>query len=62
MAHQEPSITHLVRFDAESAKAFKCEYERAKAAGAEQFSFLGADWLVSYARYVCEYLATRGLL
>jgi hypothetical protein len=62
MATSEPSITHLVRFDADSAPAFKHAYEEARDAGAEQFSFAGGDWLVSYARYVCEYLKERGLL
>lgn len=55
-------VTHLMHFNVQLARAFKRRYLKAVADGAEQFSFNGGDFLTSYAKYVCEYLATKGLL
>lgn len=39
--------------------AFKKRYNQAVKDKEEQFTFKGAEFLTSYAKYVCEYLAMQ---
>jgi hypothetical protein len=47
--------TH-VNYDRPKLRRLRAAYEKAVAAGASQFDFEGAELLVSYARYLIEYL------
>jgi hypothetical protein len=58
---RDMTTDHLIRFDAAKAKRLGAAYKAALASGAEQFSFEGADFLTSYAKYVLEYLSTKGI-
>lgn len=55
-------MTGHISFDEDRALRFKAAYEKAVVAGVDQFNFEGSDFLVSYAKYVLEYLTDRGLL
>jgi hypothetical protein len=45
-----------IRFDKAKLERLRAEYERASKAGEDQFTFEGALFLVSYARYMIQYL------
>lgn len=45
-----------------TAREFRKAYQQAVDAGDDQFTFEGHEVLVSYAKYMCEYLTTQGLL
>lgn len=51
-----------IYFDKATARAFRDAYEKARDAGQEQFTFAGNEVLLSYARYMVEYLKSKGLL
>lgn len=53
---------HFINFNRHKARRFKEAYEHAVNQGVEVFAFEGADFLVSYAKHVVEYLKARGLL
>lgn len=55
-------MNNTINFDKESAKEFRAAYHQARDAGEDQFTFQGHDVLVSYAKYLCEYLINKGLL
>lgn len=48
--------TPMVEFTPATLARFKTAHAQAKAAGKDQFDFDGNLWLVSYAKYVIEYL------
>lgn len=48
-----------VSFDIPTRERLRQAYEAAKAAGTDVFTFEGNEYLVSYARYLLEYLDTR---
>ena len=51
---------YIVRMTPEDAKELRRLYEKTKGAGKELFRFRGKDFSTSYAKYVLEYLDTRG--
>lgn len=48
-----------VQFDRPKLERLKAAIKAAEAAGAETFTFEGHDYLVSYAKYLVEYLESR---
>jgi hypothetical protein len=52
-------MTDNISFDRAKRDALRDAYEAAKAAGQEVFQFDGHDILVSYAKYLLEYLDGR---
>lgn len=46
-------------FNSFTLKHFKNAYDRARREGHEEFSFDGQQYLVSYAKYLIEYLESR---
>lgn len=55
-------MTDQINFTRETAKEFRAAYRQAVAENQDQFTFQGHEVLVSYAKYLCEYLITQGLL
>lgn len=55
-------MTNTINFTRETASEFRAAYKKAVAENQDQFVFRGHDVLVSYAKYLCEYLTTQGLL
>lgn len=55
-------MTDSINFDKQTAKEFRAAYLVCTATGQEQFTFQGHEVLVSYAKYLCEYLTNQGLL
>lgn len=49
----------MIDFDRPKLDRLKKDYDKAKASGAEQFTFDGEVYLVSYAKYVIEYLESQ---
>lgn len=52
---------HNMQFDKASADALRKAYNEAVKAGRTEFMFAGHIILVSYAKYLIEYLTSRGL-
>jgi hypothetical protein len=50
-----------ISFDSAKVKALRKAYRAACDAGRESFEFEGATILVSYAKYMLEYLTSKGL-
>jgi hypothetical protein len=50
---------NIVEFTEESFKRFKKAYEDASSEGKEQFTFEGNDVLVSYAKYLIQYVESN---
>lgn len=48
-----------INFDRPTLEALKQEYDKAVKEGKETFTFQGQELLVSYARYLIEYLQTK---
>jgi hypothetical protein len=48
-----------ITFDRRKVEQFRKAYNRARTAGETQFVFDGHDFLVSYARYMLEYLTLQ---
>lgn len=48
-----------VTFDAKKVEEFRKAYVNAKENKAESFFFEGGEYLVSYAKYLLEYLDTK---
>ena len=55
-------MTDHINFDKPTAEALRKAYEQALADNKEVFEFRGKSVLTTYAKYVCEYLVTQGLL
>ena len=58
----EPEPSRQIVFTPEIAKEFKVVYNLALSDGKDSFVFKDCVILVSYAKYLIEYLKTRGLL
>lgn len=52
-------MNSTINFDRPKLAKLKREYAKAKEAGREQFTFDGSEFLVSYAKYLIEYLETQ---
>lgn len=50
------SMTNDVTFDSAMLKRFKAAYQIARKVGEHSFTFEGNEYLVSYAKYLIEYL------
>ncbi len=48
-----------IHFDKAKRNRLRAAYEAAKGLGKDQFTFEGHEYLVSYARYLLEYLDTK---
>jgi hypothetical protein len=55
-------MTDTIRLNKDDALALQQQYHEALAAGKKQFVFMDRDILTDYAKYMIEYLKTKGLL
>ena len=55
-------MTDTIRLNKDDAIALQQRYHQALAAGEKQFVFMDRDILTDYAKYMIEYLKTKGLL
>jgi hypothetical protein len=55
-------MTDTIRLNKDDAIALQNRYHQALAAGEKQFVFMDRDILTDYAKYMIEYLKTKGLL
>jgi hypothetical protein len=55
-------MTDTIRLNKDDAMALQKQYHEALAAGEKQFVFMDRDILTDYAKYMIEYLKTKGLL
>lgn len=51
-----------LEFTPETAQEFRATYKQALLDGHETFTFQDKEVLTTYAKYLCEYLVTKGLL
>lgn len=51
-----------LEFTPETAREFRATYKQALLDGHETFTFQDKEVLTTYAKYLCEYLVTKGLL
>ena len=51
-----------LEFTPETAREFRATYEQALLDGHETFTFQDKEVLTTYAKYLCEYLVTKGML
>jgi len=51
-----------IQFTPEKATALQKAYDRAVGEGAEVFVFEGQEVVVAYAKYLLEYLKTKGVM
>jgi hypothetical protein len=55
-------MEQFMKFDRAKAERFRDAYTKALMENETSFSFEGGDFLVTYAKYVLEYLTDQGIL